>query len=117
MKTAATKLFLPAVVLLVLLCPAVGRSAVVARDLLAWGTDQLYWSADVVPTGDVHTPGTRTTIRFRTAGDSEWRVIGEFPTAATNLSNRGGELLVVCQDGQWLIASTSGIRTGIALPA
>jgi uncharacterized RDD family membrane protein YckC len=115
MKTAATKLFMPAVVLLVLFSPAVGRCAVVTRDLFAWGTDQLYWSADVVPSGDAHTPAAQTTIRFRTAGDGEWRVIGEVAGPVTNLSNRGSELLVVLEDGQWLIAD-GGIRTGIPLP-
>src|SRR5439155_27071844 len=127
MKTAARKvLALCAVAVWLALWPAVGRGAPAAaplppppgsRDLLAHGTDQFYWAANVAPTPDPRTPGVQTSVRFRTPGDVEWREIAQFEAPATALSNRGSELLVVMLGGQWAIVSDSGsVRSGAAPP-
>jgi uncharacterized RDD family membrane protein YckC len=85
------------------------------RDLLAHGTDETFWCADVVPvTGQE--PGTRTLLRYRHAGDALWKSAGEFPVAATSLSNRGAELLVVLEGGDWKLVADTGVRSGNSLP-
>jgi len=93
--------------------------AATGRDLLAHGTDQYYWAADIAPTADLRAPGIHTLIRFRAAGDVEWREIAEFAAPATALANRGSELLVVLAGGNWSIVSasdTGGVRSGVPLP-
>jgi uncharacterized RDD family membrane protein YckC len=75
------------------------------------------WCADVIPFADPSRPGSRTVIRVRTAGDGQWRVIGEIAEPAVDLDNRGSELLVVLAEGEWRIVSTDGtVRSGIPLP-
>src|SRR5438270_5964234 len=43
------------------------------RDLLAHGTNQYVWTADVVPVVSDDQPSVNTIIRFRTAGDVRWQ--------------------------------------------
>src|SRR5688500_4689727 len=53
------------------------------RDLLAFGTDQRFWSADVIPFIQGKISGTKTFLRVRGPGDSQWRMIGELEAPAT----------------------------------
>jgi uncharacterized RDD family membrane protein YckC len=143
MKPAARKvcLILPAVVWLALciapaaaLRPAIGAAAAASaampstapapsaarvdkRDLLAYGTDDRFWSADVIPFIQGKTSGTKTFLRVRGPGDSQWQMVGELEAAAVSLANRANELLVVLDNGDWKIVSDSGARSGIPLPA
>jgi uncharacterized RDD family membrane protein YckC len=88
-----------------------------ARELLAHGTDQRYWAANVAPVPRSRTPAVKTSIRYRAAGDAEWREIAEFATPAVALADRGAELLLVLSGGQWSIVSDDGsVRSGTALP-
>src|SRR3954451_9167589 len=137
MKPAARKvcLILPAVVWLALciapaaaLRPAAGAAAAASaapppstapapahvntRDLLAYGTDQRFWSADVIPFIQGKTSGTKTFLRVRGPGDSQWQMVGELEAAAISLASRGNELLVVLDNGDWKIVSDSGARSG-----
>jgi len=86
------------------------------RDLLAHGSDEYLWVADVGMSPSTETPGVNTTVRFRTAGDMRWQVAGEIAARPTLLASRGSELLIVLDDGSWKIANESGIRTGNDLP-
>src|SRR4051812_25321347 len=95
------------------------RAAAPARDLLAHGTDQYFWSADVTPASPNDLPATvNTVIRYRTAGDMlRWQKAAELSAQPTSLANRGSELLVVLDDGSWKIVSVSGgTRSGTDLP-
>jgi uncharacterized RDD family membrane protein YckC len=86
------------------------------RDLLAHGSDEFLWVADVGMSTSSETPGVNTTVRFRTAGDMRWQVAGEIAARPTLLASRGSELLIVLDDGSWKIANESGIRSGNDLP-
>jgi uncharacterized RDD family membrane protein YckC len=109
--------------------PARGQTsdAAAMRNLLAHGTEQQLWCADVVgprpglPGAGLNSgpnaPAARTVIRFRTSGQSQWTVIAEIAAPAVALDNRGSELLVVLASGQWRIVSSDGdVRSGIDLP-
>jgi uncharacterized RDD family membrane protein YckC len=93
------------------------------RNLLAHGTENGLWCADVVPVepppaqrGGAATPGARTVIRYRAAGDPQWRVAAEIAAETVSLGSRGNELLVVLADGQWRLVSDGDVRCGSALP-
>jgi uncharacterized RDD family membrane protein YckC len=86
------------------------------RDLLAYGTDERFWSADVIPVIQGKANATKTFLRVRGPGDSQWQSVGELEAAAISLAHRGTELLVVLDDGDWKIVSDSGARSGIPLP-
>ena len=56
-----------------------------------------------------------TTIRVRTAGDQlRWSKVGELSESPVSISNRGSELLVVLDDGEWKLVSESDVRSGNA---
>src|SRR5512134_2321823 len=48
--------------------PAAPRTA--GRDLLAFGTDERFWSADVIPVTQAKAVGAKTFLRVRGPGDS-----------------------------------------------
>jgi uncharacterized RDD family membrane protein YckC len=113
MKPAARNVLL----VVALLLATISQAGAAARDLLAHGTDQFFWSADVVPTGPNEPQGSKTIIRYRTAGDQlRWKPASELAAQAESLGNRGDELLVVLEGGQWKIVSESGVRSGNPLP-
>jgi uncharacterized RDD family membrane protein YckC len=89
-----------------------------SRALHAWGTKDYFWSADSA--ADISAdgaPGVVTKIRVRKAGDQlQWQDVGELAEMPVSLSNRGSELLIVLDDGEWKIASETDIRSGIDLP-
>lgn len=115
MKTAARNAFVVvAVLMLAALSP---RAKASPRNLLAEGTDQYFWSADVVPSAAGEPPGVKTTIRYRSAGDQlRWQTASELHAVPVSLSTRGSELLVVLENGEWKIVSESGLRSGNSLP-
>lgn len=119
MKPAARKSNLVIVVtVLVFACVFATRASAATRALLAWGAGESFWSVDVNPQVPVATPpNVITTIRLRQAGDVQWHTSGELSETPASISNRGSELLVVLDDGQWKIVSTSDVRSGLALPA
>src|SRR4051812_46184724 len=97
--------------------PAVSGADSNSRELLAHGTEQRYWAADVAPVARSRNGAVKTSVRYRSAGDAEWREIAEFATPAIALADRGAELLVVLSGGQWSIVSDDGnVRSGMALP-
>lgn len=92
-------------------------AAVTRADLLAEGADERLWTAQVVRNGIDQSPGLRTIVRVRGAGESErWRQVAEIAAAATSVTHRGGELVVLLDNGDWRFVSESGIRSGNRLP-
>src|SRR4051812_24113054 len=107
-----------AMLLFCLMLAAAAPSKAVTRELLAHGTDQFFWSADVNPNSSPDAPSAvLTTIRLRTAGDQlKWSSAGELAETPVSLSNRGSELLMVLDDGEWKIVSETDVRSGSPLP-
>jgi uncharacterized RDD family membrane protein YckC len=86
-------------------------------DLLAEGADERLWTAQVVVNADKNLPGRRTIVRVRGAGESErWRQAAEIAAATRATTHRGGELVVLLENGDWRFVSESGIRSGDRLP-
>src|SRR5437016_4417351 len=92
----------------------VSSSDASSRELLAHGTDQHYWAANVAPVPKSRNSAVTTSVRYRASGDVEWREIAEFATPAIALANRGAELLLVLNGGQWSIVSSDdgSVRSG-----
>src|SRR5437762_14341413 len=100
MKPAARNLLMAFLVVIALPRPAL--AAATPRDLLTHGTDQYFWAADVVKSNDPDNPGEQTVLRLRTPGDGvQWRPFGEIAARAVSLSDRGSELLVLLEGGDW----------------
>src|SRR3954464_9789570 len=85
-------------------------------DLLAHGTDQPLWVAQVTRPRGIGMTGEKTVLRLRGLGDEKrWRFAGDVGDRVYALSNRGEELAVVVYDG-WRLVSPSGVRSGTPLP-
>ncbi len=114
MKAAARKLPLT-LVLILLLAPPV-RAADESYALLAHGNSQTLWVAEVKPS-PLSRGNLRTVFRFRHSGDfANWTAMGEVATRVVQLSDRGNELIVLLGNGDWMLGSQSGFRSGVPLP-
>ena len=97
--------------------PTTAPARSVVRDLLALGNEDRFWSADVIPFIQGKASGTKTFFRVRGPGDPQWRLVAELEAPAVALANRGRELLVVLEGGDWRILSEDGgPRSGTPLP-
>src|SRR6185295_9412176 len=91
-------------------CVFATTATAATRTLFAWGTSDYFWFADVNPVPTPAGPaGVLTTIHMRAAGDQSWRTLGELSETPTSISNRGSELLVVLDYGEWKIVSDTDI--------
>jgi uncharacterized RDD family membrane protein YckC len=116
MKPAARKFFLPSLLLMLLIAPAL-RAAAVPYELLAHGNAQGLWVAEVRPPQEPLTAGNRTIFRFRSHGDfANWLPLGEVAARVVQLSDRGSELIILLENGEWMMVSDSGVRSGVSLP-
>src|SRR5256885_476160 len=116
MKPAAHKLLL---VVLFALAAANPRAAFAAapRDLLAHGTGDYLWSVEMYLSRDPDSPGERTRVQYRKPGEARtWQKLDELAGRAVSLANRGSELLVLLDGGEWRFVSDTGSRSGIPLP-
>ncbi|MDQ3440182.1 MAG: RDD family protein [Planctomycetota bacterium] len=90
------------------------------RDLLAEGVsggDERLWTASVLFNTDKNLPGQRTIFRVRGPGESaRWRQVAEIAAPARSLTHRGGELVVLLENGDWRFVADSGVRSGDRLP-
>ena len=86
-------------------------------DLLAHGNDKTLWVAEVLPNNDALNPRTRTIFKYRRDGDgANWRPIGDIAARVVGLSDRGSELIVLLENGDWMMVTDSGARSGPSLP-
>jgi uncharacterized RDD family membrane protein YckC len=132
MKPAARKFFLLflASMFVLLIAPApgaraAGGTATVPYELLAHGNAQALWVAEVGPPQEPQSGGaagaaggaSRTIFRFRSHGDfANWQPMGEVASRVVQLSDRGSELIVLLETGEWMMVSDSGVRSGVSLP-
>ncbi|HEX8523244.1 MAG TPA: RDD family protein [Tepidisphaeraceae bacterium] len=96
---------------------AAARAAQAPYDLLAHGNLNALWIGEVRPPLDPTRAGSRTVFRARTAGDfANWQYVGEVAARAVQLSDRGSELIVLLDNGDWMMLSETSARSGVALP-
>jgi uncharacterized RDD family membrane protein YckC len=89
--------------------PAWGQSA--SRDLLAHGGEDYFWVARVLPVIP-QVPFESTDLRYREDFGGPWRFLQNVSARVVSITSRGGELLLVLQNGQWMIADETNIRIG-----
>ncbi|HWE04794.1 MAG TPA: RDD family protein [Tepidisphaeraceae bacterium] len=87
------------------------------QNVLAHGTDELYWVAHVVSQPNLTPPGEQTQIFLRRAGGDTWQHLSDLPTRATCLADMGSQLAVLLSGGDWLLIAEDGSgTTGQYLP-
>lgn len=90
--------------------------AALADDLLAQGTDEMFWVARVVPAGPTSAPGEHTLIRGRAVGaEAGWVTVARPASRVVALANRGTELAALFESGDWMLLWQGGRALG-ALP-
>lgn len=99
---------------LLLVCPA-SRGAPSQPQLLTHGTDDAYWIARVEPVPE--TSGQRTVLQLRAKFDDRWKLVGSIDSRAISLADRGTDLAVLLDTGQWMLLWPGGGTVGRSLPA
>src|SRR6266542_4378963 len=118
MRAAARKLLLIPLFLIAAFIPrARAADAESEPQLLAHGNSQILWVAEILPPQEPLARTARTVLRYRLVGDfANWRPTTEIPARAVQLSDRGRELIVLLENGEWMMVSESDARSGPSLP-
>ena len=85
-------------------------------ELLAHGDDQHMWIAHVaqLPTRPT---SFRTTIFYRSEGQSKWQLLNQLPDRVIGLASQASQPAVLLDDGSWILLYTdSGPQTAGPLP-
>lgn len=84
------------------------------RNLLGSADYDHFWVARVVPSGS---PGSdETNLLFRNRWGGTWTPMQTVSSRVVSVASQSGELLVVLQDGQWMIANADDLRVGLPPP-
>jgi hypothetical protein len=85
-----------------------------AQDLLAHGTDDVFWIAQVVSTSDGGARHDETVIHARGigGGQTRWVEVTRLDARAINLAARGSDLVALLSSRNWLILWGTGQITG-----
>jgi uncharacterized RDD family membrane protein YckC len=94
--------------------PPIARGEVLPpRDLLALGGEQAYWVVEVAPVQREDGTALETRLRMRQLGAAErWRRLNPMTARAVALAERGTELALLLENGQWLLVWSEGSRRG-----
>lgn len=94
------------------------RSSAPWQNLVAHGSDTMFWYAQVVMSSGPQPTVDKSYIRFRTAGSDDWLPLLTLDhSRVIDLANSGSRLAVLLDDGTWLFASESNSATQPRLPA
>lgn len=87
-------------------------------DLLAHGTDDVFWVAQVVTTNDGKQKHEETVIRARGIGGAQtrWVEVTRLNDRVINLASRGSDLVALLNSRDWLVLWDSGQMTGSPIP-
>src|SRR5208282_1398422 len=79
-------------------------TALKARDLLAQGGEDHFWIAQVVSSSPA-SPFESTNLAYREDFGGPWTALEQsISSRVVSLASQEGELLLVLEDGQWMIA-------------
>lgn len=99
------------------IAPGPARMVGQEQNLLAHGTDDSFWVGQILPGTTASGGEEQTRLCIRSAGGSDWQHLTDLPARAVCLSNRGPQLAVLLEGGDWLLISNDGSgTTGQPLP-
>jgi uncharacterized RDD family membrane protein YckC len=99
--------------LLALVATVQAAAQSVPQNLLAHGTGEMYWIAQVQSRRSGTKLDEYTIIRGRqVGGDARWPEIGRVPARVIALANRGAELAVLLESGDWMLLWPGGSAMG-----
>jgi uncharacterized RDD family membrane protein YckC len=100
---------LTSLIAVVLLAPA-GSARAATREVLAQGSDQMYWIARI----DQASNGAIATLiqSRRVADGGKWINIAQLSQPVVSMSNRGSQLAVVLESGEWMFVWEGGTSAG-----
>ncbi len=84
-------------------------------ELLAHGTDELYWIARVEQS-EADPNARRTLVQMRSNATQHWHALGRIDGRAVQLASRGSDLAVLLDNGQWMLMWPGGGTLGAPLP-
>ncbi len=84
--------------------------------VLAHGSAEHFWIARKEVAPDVTPPAEQTVIYVRNGGQTAWRRMTEIPGQIVDAGNRGGQLGLLLDSGDWIAASEDGCTSGAPLP-
>jgi hypothetical protein len=107
--------FLPILGLAIACAICFSAARALAVEVLTHGTDDLYWIARVEPSPPDQKI-IRTVVQMRASGAQRWRMLSKLDGRAVALANRGKDLAVLLETGQWMLLWEKGGALGQPLP-
>jgi hypothetical protein len=84
--------------------------------VLAYGSADQYWIAEIQLFGGGSKPRYKTLVRQQTLPAGDWRDLGTVFGQAVALAEAQGELAVLLDDGSWKRLGEGGLSTGPSVP-
>ena len=84
--------------------------------VLAYGSADQYWIAEIQSFGGGSKPRYKTLVRQQTLPAGDWRDLGTVFGQATALAEAQGELAILLDDGSWKRLGEGGLSTGPSVP-
>src|SRR5436189_263247 len=84
------------------------------QDLVAHGSDDRFWIADVSVGTGADKAQVRTDLYVRSVGESRWLPVTREPieSRVVAMAHRGPQLALLLDDGAWLLVSEQALVTG-----
>ena len=98
-----------------LLGAVAGRDAAAAgrrQDLVAHGSQDRFWIADVSAGAGKDGAQVRTDVYARSVGETRWQPVTTVESRVVSMAHRGPQLALLLDDGTWLLASEEALVTG-----
>jgi hypothetical protein len=116
MKNPANKLARLIAVVIALIATSIAHAQY--SDLLAHGTDDVFWVAQVVSASDGKQRREQTILRARGIGGGEtrWVEVARLNDRVIELAGRGSDVVTLLSTRDWLVLWGNGQMTGPSLP-
>ncbi len=85
-------------------------------NFLAHGSDSQFWIARVELVPRTSPAVEQTVIYVRPGGQATWRRSAALPARVVDIGNRGGQLALLLDNGDWMASSDESATLGAALP-
>src|SRR3954454_6164153 len=121
-RTASTRSWPIAIALIALLILGAHLQAQTTQSVptrpsvLAYGSADQYWIAEIQPFGGGSKPRYKTLVRQQTLPAGDWRDLGTVFGQAIALAEAQGELAILLDDGSWKRLGEGGLSTGPSVP-